>query len=176
MIETDRLFLRDWRDEDIAALAAINADPKVMAFFPSTETYEETADAISRSRVKKEKFGFCFAPAELQQTGELIGFVGLNQVNFEAHFTPAVEIGWRLASRFWGQGLATEAARAWLDEGFTSFDLDRIVSFAVLANAPSIAVMKRIGMSHVDNGDFDHPALPADSPILRHTLYEKRRS
>jgi RimJ/RimL family protein N-acetyltransferase len=100
-----------------------------------------------------------------------VGFVGLNRVSFEAHFTPAVEVGWRLAQPFWGNGYATEAAAAAVRFGFEQVDLDEIVSFTTTTNEPSIRVMRRLGMRHDAAGDFDHPRVPEGSPLRRHVLY-----
>jgi len=175
MIETERLLLRGWREEDVAPMAAINADPKVMAFFPSTQSVERTRQLIDFSRELMARDGYCFFACERRQGGELIGFIGIMTVDFEAAFTPAVEIGWRLAHRHWGQGYATEGARACLDFGFRQQNLDRIVAMAVEANRRSVAVMRRIGMVRVEGGAFDHPRLPPDSPLRRHLLYEARR-
>ena len=90
-------------------------------------------------------------------------------------FAPAVEVGWRLARAYWGRGYATEAARASLDDGFSRLALDRIVSFTVPANRPSLAVMERLGMARVEGGDFDHPRLPEGHPLRRHVLYELQK-
>jgi RimJ/RimL family protein N-acetyltransferase len=107
---------------------------------------------------------------------DFIGFVGLSVPTFEAHFTPCVEIGWRLAQEHWGQGYATEAARAAIDFGFQKFELSEIVSFTVPDNLRSRAVMERIGMTRSPADDFDHPALPENHPLRRHVLYRKSRA
>jgi len=103
------------------------------------------------------------------------GFVGLAVPRFEAHFTPAVEVGWRLDAEWWGRGYATEAAREALRFGFTEAGLAEIVSFTAPANEPSRAVMRRIGMTHDPAGDFDHPALPPGHHLRRHVLYRLTR-
>jgi ribosomal-protein-alanine N-acetyltransferase len=104
-------------------------------------------------------------------TGEFVGFTGLAVTEFEAHFTPAVEVGWRLARSAWGNGYATEAARAALSFGFEEAGLNEVVSFTAPANRRSRAVMERIGMSRDPRDDFDHPGLPGGHPLRPHVLY-----
>ena len=169
-IETERLILRPWRDADAAPFAAMNADPEVMRFFPSALGREESDAVLARVRRKWDEDGISFAAAEAKGGG-LIGFCGLNRVTFAAPFAPAVEIGWRLARGAWGQGYPTEAARGWLAQGFGAMGLAEIVAFTVPANAPSRAVMQRLGMRRDPGGDFDHPMLPVDSPLRAHVLY-----
>jgi RimJ/RimL family protein N-acetyltransferase len=101
----------------------------------------------------------------------MIGFVGLQYVNFEASFTPAVEIGWRLAYEYWGRGYATEAARAVLDHAFKQLKLSEVVAFTVVSNRQSRKVMQKIGMRYDPQGDFDHPDFDHNSPLRRHVLY-----
>ena len=112
---------------------------------------------------------------EIQNVASLAGFVGLSVPSFEAHFTPCVEIGWRLAAEHWGRGYATEGARAVLTFGFQTLTLGEIVSFTVPGNARSRQVMERIGMVHGPADDFDHPALPEEHPLRRHVLYRIAR-
>ena len=173
-IETDRLILRPWRDADAAPFAAMNADPEAMRFFPSVLSRERSDGLLARVRKKWGEDGFSFGAVERKGAG-LIGFCGLNRVRFEAPFTPAVEIGWRLARAEWGQGYATEAARAWAAHGFGPMGLAEIVAFAVPGNARSLAVMDRLGMRRDGQGDFDHPDLADDSPLKRHVLYRLKR-
>jgi ribosomal-protein-alanine N-acetyltransferase len=113
---------------------------------------------------------------ERVEDGAFLGFTGLSRPSFEAHFTPAVEVGWRLARHAWGHGFATEAARAALRFGFETVGLEEIVSFTVPANVRSRAVMERIGMHHDPSDDFDHPKLPAGHPLRAHVLYRLRRA
>src|SRR5262245_44242966 len=145
MIKTARLILRDWRDDDIAALAVINADPQVVRYLPGPMTLEETRAMVARMREHFSRHGFTAFAVEVPGSAPFIGYVGLQWPNFEAHFMPAVEIGWRLAPAFWGKGYATEAAKAALRFGFEDLNLDHIVSFTVEANKPSWSVMERIG-------------------------------
>lgn len=172
-LSTPRLLLRRWRDEDREPFAALNADPEVMRFFPSTMSREDSDAFVDRIETGFDQNGFGLWALEEVETGAFLGFTGIARVPFEAPFTPAVEIGWRLARAAWGHGYATEAARAALAHGFTEADLTEIVSFTSLPNTPSQAVMRRIGMSR--GSDFDHPRLPADHPLSRHVLYRLRR-
>jgi RimJ/RimL family protein N-acetyltransferase len=170
-IETERLLLRRWRDRDREPFAALCADHRVMEFFPSTQTREQADAVIDRMSSHIERHGFGFWALEDRASGEFLGFTGLWNVSFTAAFTPAVEIGWRLAHRSWGKGYASEAARASLAFGFGTLRLPEIISFAVLANQRSRRVMERIGMIPDPSGDFDHPKLPAGHPLQRHALY-----
>ncbi len=171
MVETERLLLREWRAEDFDPFARMCADPRVMEFFPATLTLEETAAAMQRGRAHWERYGFGWWAAELKETGAFIGFIGLAVPAFEAHFTPCVEIGWRLAAEYWGHGLATEGARASLRYGFETLGLAEIVSFTTMRNVRSRRVMEKIGMSHDPADDFDHPRIPEGHPLRRHVLY-----
>lgn len=171
-LTTERLVLRPWRASDREPFAAMNADPEVMEFFEATLTREESeafADRIERGF--EEHGGWGWFVIEHRASGAFLGFGGLARVRFEAHFTPAVEIGWRLARAAWGHGYATEAAREVVRFAFEELGLDEVVAFAVPANERSVAVMRRLGMTHDEAGDFDHPLLAADSPLRRHVLY-----
>jgi RimJ/RimL family protein N-acetyltransferase len=174
-IQTPRLQLRPWRDEDLAPFAELNADPRVMEFFPKALDRPESDMAAARIREHFARHGFGLWAVEVPGVADFIGFVGLAIPRFEAHFTPCVEIGWRLAREQWGRGYATEAARAVLSFGFRDLGLDEIVSFTTMANRRSRAVMERIGMSRSPADDFDHPALPEGHPLRRHVLYRARR-
>ncbi len=171
MFETKRLILREWRDSDIPAFAAMNQDPKVMEFFPYTLDLDGTKALVERIRQHFKTHGFGLFAVELKSTGEFIGFVGLMTPNFEAHFTPCVEIGWRIAAKYWRQGYATEAARMVLHLAFEKYGLQEVVSFTAAVNLPSIAVMKKIGLLHNPKDDFDHPKLDKTHPLSRHVLY-----
>ena len=160
IIETERLILREWQNEDLLAFSRINQNPKVLEFLPAPMTMEETADWIKRIQQHFKKHGYGLYVATLKNTGELIGHIGLNIPTFESHFTPCVEIGWRLASEHWGLGYATEGAKAVLEYGFDHAGLKEIVSFTVPANKRSIAIMEKIGMSHNAADDFRHPSTP----------------
>jgi ribosomal-protein-alanine N-acetyltransferase len=173
--ETDRLILREWRKADRAPFAAMNADPAVMEHFPAPLTRSQSDAFVERITEHLAEHGFGLWALERRSTGEFLGFTGLAVPRFAAHFTPAVEVGWRLSRQAWGRGYATEAERAALNAGFSDFGLAEIVSFTVPANVRSRAVMERLGMTHEEADDFDHPALPLDSPLRRHVLYRLRR-
>lgn len=168
---TDRLILRCWREEDREPFQAINADPRVMEFFPALLTPKETDEAISRFEQHFERHGFGLYAAELIEAKTFIGFIGLSVPTFEAPFMPAVEIGWRLAYDQWGRGLATEGARAVVQHAFETLRLPGLVSFTSIANVRSRRVMDNLGMVHDAVADFDHPRLPVGHPLRRHALY-----
>ena len=172
MLTTPRLTLRPWRDSDLTAMAAINANPGVMRYFPAVQTEEQTAAFITRQQRQQEERGFCYFAAELRQTEALVGFVGLSYQDYAAPFTPAVDIGWRLHPDVWRRGLATEGAAACLAHAFGKLGLESVVAVAVLANAPSFGVMQKIGMQ--PGGEFDHPAL-ADYPTLKRCRWYSAR-
>jgi len=165
------LRLRRWAETDREPFAAINADPEVMEHFPATLSRAQSDRLIERIEAGFEANGFGLWALELTQTGELLGFTGIQPVEFEAHFTPAVEIGWRLARSAWGNGYATEAARAAASFGFEKAALPQIVSFTSTTNKRSIAVMHRFGMSHNPSDDFEHPSLPQGHRLRPHVLY-----
>lgn len=166
---TARTVLRPWADDDLAPFRCVNGDPRVMRFFPSVLTWAQSDELAGRLQAHFEREGF--GPWVLEIDGHFAGFVGLYRPAFTAHFTPCVEVGWRLAPAFWGHGYATEAARAAVQFGFEQLGLDEIVSFAVPANRPSRAVMERLGMQHDERDDFDHPRMPESHPLRRHVLY-----
>jgi RimJ/RimL family protein N-acetyltransferase len=176
VITTPRLILREWRDGDSDAFAAMFGEPEVMEFFLPVKDRAEIDGFVARIKQHFAAYGFGWWVAELPGVAPFIGFVGLARVGFEAHFTPAVEIGWRLARRYWGQGYATEGAKAALAAGFTQLGLGEIVSFAVPANVRSWRVMERIGMTHDPAEDFDHPRLPEGHALRRHVLYRIGRA
>ena len=172
---TERLWLRQWRDDDWAPFAALNADTEVMRYFPSTLDERESNAFAYRNAALLEVYGYGLWAVEERASGEFVGMVGLNQPQWQARFTPCTEVGWRLARSAWGHGYATEAARAALAVAFGPLGLDEVVSFTAVANARSRAVMERLGMTHDPAEDFDHPKLDADSPVRRHVLYRLSR-
>lgn len=174
-LATARLRLRPWRDDDLPAFAALNVDPDVMAHLPGPLDRAASDAMAGRIREHFRRRGFGFWAVEVPGVAPFAGFVGLAIPRFEAHFTPCIEIGWRLARDHWGRGYATEAARAALDFGFRELDLAEVVAFTVPANLRSRAVMERLGMARSPADDFDHPALPGGSPLRRHVLYRARR-
>lgn len=170
-LRTDRLLLRRWRAIDRQPFAVMNSDPDVMRHFLGTLTREASDSFIDRIEEGFEIWGFGLWAIEIPGVAPFAGFAGIWPVSFDAPFTPAVEIGWRLPKEFWGNGYATEAAIAGLNHGFATVGLDEIVSFTVPANVKSVAVMKRLGMTRDPAEDFDHPSVPAPSPLRRHVLY-----
>jgi ribosomal-protein-alanine N-acetyltransferase len=175
VLRTPRLVLRPWRDADDDAFSAMFSDPAVMEFLPAASRAEIDA-FIQRIKAHFAEHGFGWWAVEVPGVAPFIGYVGLTVPRFDAHFMPAVEVGWRLASAHLGQGYATEGARAALEFGFTQLGLDEIVSFTVPANTRSLRVMERIGMIHDPAEDFDHPRLPAGHPLRRHVLYRLGRA
>lgn len=173
MIKTERLILRPWTDDDLKPFADLNADPRVREYFPGILTSEESNASVKLFNEHIEKFGFGFWAVSLIQTGEFIGFIGLQNVTFEAPFTPAVEIGWRLVHKYWGKGYATEGAKAALKYGFEELKLAEIVSFTPAQNSRSRHVMEKIGMTYDSKDDFEHPKLPDGHPLKTHVLYRK---
>jgi len=176
VLRTERLLLREWRDSDLAPFAALNADPSVVRYLPRPLTRQESDDFVRR-RIHPSfaAHGFGLWAVERLDTGVFIGFVGLTEQTFQAPFTPAVEVGWRLARAHWGHGFATEAARASIDLGFGEAGLTEIVSMTVPANRRSRAVMERLGMTRDAEADFDHPRVPTGSPLVAHVLYRLTR-
>src|SRR5579871_5296343 len=140
-LKTKRLLLRPWNAEDFDSFAKLNADPRVMEFFPSTLTREESDEIAKRQSMKLKEQGWGLWAVEVPAVAEFIGFIGIVQVPFEAHFTPAVEIGWRLAYEFWGKGYALEGAQASLKFGFETLQLEGVVSMTVPGNIRSRRVM-----------------------------------
>jgi len=173
---TDRLLLRLWRDSDVEPFANMCADPIVMAHFPSTATRDQTEQAIQRFRCNFNERKFGLWAIELKETQEFLGFVGLIVPSFESHFTPCVEIGWRLAKEFWGNGYAPEAAREAIRDGFERVGLSELVSMTATTNLKSIRVMEKIGMTRNPLDDFDHPNVSQGHRLRRHVLYRLRRS
>ncbi|WP_307720831.1 GNAT family N-acetyltransferase [Pseudoduganella lutea] len=175
VLTTDRLVLRLWRDDDVAPFVALNADPAVTQYLPGPVTPEQAAQLFAAQNALYAQHGCCYFAAELKESGELAGFVGLKYQDFAMPFAPCHEVGWRLASRYWGKGLASEGARAALRFGFERLGLEEIVSFTVAENVRSRRVMERLGMVRDSGGDFAHPALLADHPLSRHVLYRLPR-
>jgi RimJ/RimL family protein N-acetyltransferase len=169
VLRTERLVLRGWQPSDRAAFARLNADRRVMEFFPSVLSREESEAAADRVERHFTEHGFGLWAVELPDVAPFIGFVGLHVPRFSAHFTPCVEIGWRLDPAHWGCGYATEGARAALAHGFELLKLDEIVAMTVPANRRSRAVMERLGMVRDPADDFDHPLV--SGALQRHVLY-----
>lgn len=171
IIETKRLILRTWKNEDASAFFQISQDPKVNELLRGPLTMEQVGNFISRMNDKQAKYGHTLWAAELKETGQLIGYIGLNYTDWKSNFTPAVEVAWQLGSQFWGRGYATEGAEASLEYGFNKCELKEIVSFTVPANVRSIRVMEKIGLERDLEGNFANPAFPADHPLSHTILY-----
>lgn len=170
---TARLILRRWRDEDFPAFARMNADPRVMEYFPAPLSLPESAAFFDRIRREFETEGFGLYALERRTDGELLGYTGLHRVTFDGPLYGRVEIGWRLRPEMWGNGYATEAARSCLRYAGLS-KIESIISFTALNNLRSQRVMQRLGMARLQ--EFDHPALPTGHPLQRHVLYIIRTS
>ena len=174
-LRTERLVLRDWRDSDLAPFAALNADPDVMQHFRGTLTRAESDAFAARIRANLQQDGWGLWAVEVIGGEPFIGFVGLARQTFEAHFTPAVEVGWRLAKAAWGRGYAPEAARAVIEFGFAELGLTEIVSITTAGNAKSRRVMEKIGMTYEPADDFEYPLLEEGHPLRPSVLYRLRR-
>lgn len=175
VLQTDRLILRTWQEQDLELLYQINQDPRVMEFFPHMPDRVETQRFFDKVKEHQEQYGYSLYAVDRKDSSEFIGFVGLLVADFSAHFTPAAEIAWRLGYEHWGQGFATEAARAVLKYGFEQLSLPEIVSFTAVINARSRRVMEKIGLQYDPKDDFDHPKLDKASPLLHHVLYRLRQ-
>ena len=175
MIETERLRLRAFHDADREPFAELNADPAVMEFMPQRLTREESDSFIDRILKRWAERGFSLWALERRADGAFLGFAGLSVPRFDAHFTPAVEVGWRLARHAWGFGYATEAGAAALRHGFETLELNEIISFTTVSNERSRRVMERLGMTHDPADDFEHPNLPPGHPQRPHVLYRLSR-
>ncbi len=174
-LTTERLILREWRESDLEPFAAMNADPEVMRFFPRRLDREQSDAMAHRLSALLEANGWGLWAVEVPDVAPFIGFIGLAAPPFEAHFTPAVEVGWRLDKAYWGRGYAPEGARAALDYAFGTLELDEVVSMTIPANEPSQRVMSKLGLTRDPADDFDHPNLP-DWAHQRHVLYRIRRA
>jgi RimJ/RimL family protein N-acetyltransferase len=170
-LRTSRLLLRRWRPSDLAPYAALNADAEVVEFLGGPLSRSESDAMVERIEHGFAERGFGLWALERLDSGDFIGFTGLSVPRFTSPFTPAVEVGWRLARSAWGVGFASEAARAAVDDGFGRVGLGQIVSFTTVANRRSRVVMDRLGMRHDRVDDFDHPGLPEGHPLRRHVLY-----
>jgi 3-dehydroquinate dehydratase / shikimate dehydrogenase len=177
IISTERLILRPWKDEDAEPYAEMNADPRVRGFYASVATREKSDADIRRFQATYARDGFCMFAAEFISTGQFIGFIGLQKMDFaipswpRPAVEPVVEIGWMLAHKYWGKGLATEGARGAVQFGFATLKLREIIAITVPANLRSRRVMEKIGMKHHPELDFDHPRVPEGHPLQRHVLY-----
>lgn len=170
-IETPRLILRGWREEDVEPFARINSDDEVMEYFLKKLDLEETRAFYRRIVDEFADYGWGLYAVEDKADGAFIGYVGFHQIHFDVDFAPGVEIGWRLRKESWGRGLATEAASACLEYGRDVLGLKEVYSFTSLPNKRSERVMQKIGMSYV--GEFGHPLVDPAHALYQHVLYKK---
>lgn len=175
MIETDRLILRAFREDDRAPFAAINGDPRVNEWLGGPIGAAQSDAAIDRTNAQIAEIGYGFFAAERKADGRLIGAIGLQPIRAELPPAPGVELGWRLTPDAQGTGLATEGAAAVLAWGFANLDRDELIAFTAHSNLRSQAVMRRIGMRHDPARDFDHPVLAEDHPLRRHVVFVAKR-
>ena len=171
ILQTDRLLLRNWEEQDFGPYHAMNNDPVVCEYFPDLQTEAQSRSVITRYRAQEQRDGYSFQPLIERATGDFIGDIGLAKVEFDAGFQGVTEIGWMMQRQFWGRGYATEMARALLDHAFTVLGLAEVVAFTVPANARSRRVMERLGMVQDEAAGFDHPNIAEGHPLRRHVLY-----
>lgn len=172
ILETKRLNLRKWYiNQDLQTWTSIISDPRVMKYFPSIGNKIMAAEFIENANKHIDTHGYGLFACELKENSELIGFVGINIPSFQAHFTPCVEIAWRLSTNHWYKGLATEAAIACLELGFKTYHIQEIVAFTTTNNLKSRRVMEKIGMTYNQADDFNHPLLSKDHLLCLHVLY-----
>ena len=174
-LRTERLLLRQWRPEDLDPFAELNVDPEVMRYFPAPLSRHESDRLANEAQALMEARGWGLWAVEVVETDVFIGFIGLAEPRFDADFTPAVEVGWRLRRRQWGRGYATEGARAALAFAFNELSLEEVVSFTSAVNLRSRRVMERLGMTHDPADDFEHPRVD-DSVLRPHVLYRINRA
>lgn len=170
MLETDRLVLRQWKESDYPYFINMGLDQIVMEYFPTLWTKDESLKFIYKVKGIIEKNGWGFWAVALKESGQFIGFIGLHSQPEQFEFSPCVEIGWRLAKEYWGNGYATEGSKAVLRYAFNELNLNKVVSFTTILNTRSEAIMKKIGMIKVK--EFDHPRLPEGNYLTKHLLYE----
>lgn len=175
MLESSRLVLRRWKETDLTPFRELNADSRVMEFYPKTLSSDESDQIVTRAEQHFEKHHFGLFAVERKADHRFLGFVGMQNVPFEAHFTPAVEIGWRIASDCWGQGYATEAAIEVLRDGFSRLALPEIIAMTVPENLKSRRVMEKLQMIHDPVENFDNPRLPEQHKLRRHVLYRLKK-
>ncbi|AZS14350.1 GNAT family N-acetyltransferase [Paenibacillus lutimineralis] len=168
-LETSRLLLRDWEENDLVPFSRLNADEQVMKYFPKTLSTEETNGFYQSIIAELKECGFGFYAVEVKENKDFIGFIGFHRATFESDFTPCIEIGWRLKKEAWGKGYATEGAAACLQYGFNNLGFNDVYSFTADVNTPSKNVMIKIGMSFIKM--FHHPKVEKDSPLNKHVLF-----
>ncbi len=170
IFKSERLGFRNWTENDKTKMGMINSDPKVMEYFPTIPTQEQTNDFIDRMKTQFTESGFCYFAVDKFESNEFIGFIGIAKQTFESDFTPCVDIGWRLAQTEWGKGFATEGAKKCLDFAFNEIGLSNIKSICPETNNKSENVMKKIGMKKTKI--FNHPLLSEFKELEKCVLYE----
>lgn len=175
VLETPRLRLRGWRDDDVEAWIDMNADARVREFFPNVASREESLDAAGRLRSAFERDGYGWWVLERKQEPGFAGVIALQPIPFEAQFTPVHEIGWRLPLDAWGHGYASEGAAAAMQFAFERLRLPEIVAITASINRRSRAVMERLQMTYDPTDDFDHPRVASGHRLQRHVLYRATR-
>lgn len=173
--ETERLILRDWKDSDREPWAAMGRDPEVMRHLGPVMTREQADAGLARAQAQIDRDGHGFWAVECKADRRFLGFIGAKTTTFDAHFTPNIELGWRLSRDAWGQGLATEGALAARDWAFANLDTPEVIAITVPDNHGSQAVMRKIGLERDMGGDFDHPVLAEDDPLRPHVLFRMSR-
>jgi len=163
--------LRQWREEDLAKFADINADPKVMEYYPNLLSRLESNAAAEKFKLLIAQNGWGFWAVETISERAFIGLVGLHKPLYKLPFGPCVEIGWRVGSAHWGKGYATEAGKACMNFAFDRLDLCEVFAFTSVSNMKSRAVMERLGMVNIE-ANFDHPTIPHNSPLREHVVYK----
>jgi RimJ/RimL family protein N-acetyltransferase len=174
VIETERLILRPFGDEDREPFAAINGDPRVGDWLGGAVDRAASDAMIERINAQIARDGFGFWAAERKADRRLVGMIGIRR-QLDGPPAPCLELGWRLSADTWGQGLATEGAAAALAWGFATQPADEILAWTAATNLRSQAVMRRIGMAPDPTRDFDHPTLPPGHPLRRHVVFAARR-
>jgi RimJ/RimL family protein N-acetyltransferase len=170
LFTSPRLGFRNWKEEDIAMMAEINADADVMKYFPAIQSIGETAAFIEKMQKQMAEKGYCYFAVDKLEDGAFIGFIGLSEKTFEAAFTPCIDIGWRLSKKEWNNGYATEGAKRCLEYGLNELNIPKIVAIAPKINTPSERVMQKIGMVKVS--EFIHPLLANDERLQLCVLYQ----
>lgn len=172
MIETERLLLRAWRDDDLDPFAAMGADPEVMRHLGGVSDRQAARDMIARQQSVEAAQGHCFWAIERRDDASFIGFCGLRVGGHGGTpVTDELEIGWRLARDAWARGYAREAAQACIEWGWDRTDRARITAWTVPANDASWGLMIRLGMTHRPELDFDHPTFASTHPLCHHLVY-----
>lgn len=167
--ETERLIFRDWKETDLDDFINLNSDEDVMRFYPKKLSKQESLEMMIKIKKEFEDYGYGFYALESKENNDFIGFLGFHKADFDADFTPCIEIGWKLKKEFWGRGLATEGARKCIEYGLDVLNFNKIYSFTSEVNIPSQNVMKKIGMKF--DRHFEHPKVEDHSVLKKHVLY-----